>query len=263
VDAVTATEVLHPPHGARTHAFDRAYWDRHYEDAGACPPPGHHEPPNPYLLREVAGLAPGTALEAGCGEGTEAIWLALAGWQVTAVDIAAQPLSRAVDRAAERGVADRVEWVRADLGSWEPARTYDLVTTHYAHPAMPQLEFYDRLSSWVAPGGSLLVVAHRSTEYGDASDDHEDPGSHDGHDGHGSHGGPADPGAQHDRLPPARASVTVQGITERLDPATWDLVTAGEHTRTTGGASGGHGILQDVVVRAVRLGTGPAWPQRG
>ena len=61
---------------------------------------------------------------------------------------------------------------------------------------------------------------------------------------------------QNDQSPLAGVSVTVQGITERLDPATWDVVTAGEHTRTTGGASGGHGILRDVVVRAVRRGTG-------
>ena len=63
---------------------------------------------------------------------------------------------------------------------------------------------------------------------------------------------------QHDHQPPAEASVTATSITERLDPALWDVVTAGEHTRSLGGTGGGHGILQDVVVRAVRRGSGPA-----
>ena len=251
-DAVTHTQVLHPPHGAQAHEFDQAYWDEHYEQADAGAAAGHLLPPNPYLVQEITDLAPGTALEAGCGEGAEAIWLALAGWQVTAVDIAAEPLARAADRAAAHGVGDRVDWVRADLSSWEPGHAYDLVTTHYAHPAMPQLEFYDRLSAWVAPGGSLLVVGHLHT--GTTEHDHAEAGrrttttptvgSHTAH-GQATTGRP-------DHQPPAEASVTATSITERLDPATWDVVTAGEHTRTVDGTGGGHGILQDVVVRAVR-----------
>jgi SAM-dependent methyltransferase len=57
-----------------THAFDKDYWDRHWEhdrpQAAAAPPA------NPYLVREASDLGPGTALDAGCGEGAEAIWLA-------------------------------------------------------------------------------------------------------------------------------------------------------------------------------------------
>ena len=215
------------------HEFDQAYWDEHWQQVRAGSPAGHDVPVNPYLAQEVSGLAPGTALEAGCGDGAEAIWLARAGWRVTATDIAQEPLARAAGRAGEQGLGDRIEWVRADLGSWEPPQAFDLVTTHYAHPAMPQLAFYDRLSAWVAPGGSLLVVGHL----------HPDHGSH--HGGHGSH---------HDHQPPAQASVTAASITERLDPAVWDVVTAAERARTLDTPGGGQVTLQDVVVRAVRHG---------
>lgn len=219
------------------HGFDQDYWDAHWQRIREESLARGEVPPHPYLVQEVAGLAPGTALEAGCGEGAEAIWLALAGWTVTAADIAEEPLARAAARATARGLGEeQVRWVRADLGSWEPATTFDLVTTHYAHPAMPQLDFYARLATWVAPGGSLLVVGH--LHVGQAGHGH-------GH-GHGS-GGAAD-----DREPPAEASVTAASITARLDPATWDVVTVGEHTRTMPAPGGTEVTLHDAVVRAVR-----------
>ena len=140
--------------------FDKDYWEAHWEQAT-----GHRGGPtivpNPYLASETSGLVTGSALDAGCGEGAEAIWLGSAGWQVTAVDISTEALSRAAERASAIGLPpERVHWVEADLGVWEPGRQFDLVTTHYAHPAMPQLDFYQRISNWVAPGGTLLIVGH-------------------------------------------------------------------------------------------------------
>lgn len=206
------------------HDFDKSYWDEHWQrvhDLTARP----ETPPHPYLMGEVSDLVPGTALEAGCGEGAEAIWLGRAGWKVTAADIADEALARAADRAAAHGLRDdQIQWVQADLSSWEPPNSFDLVTTHYAHPAMPQLAFYDRLSSWVSPGGSLLIVGHLQP----------------------------DPADHHDHQTPVGASVTAVSITERLDPDTWDVVTAEEHTRTPNGPGAGQVTLHDVVVRAVR-----------
>ncbi|MEV6638838.1 class I SAM-dependent methyltransferase [Amycolatopsis sp. NPDC051371] len=127
--------------------FDQPYWEHHWRHAR------HHDTdPNPHLVHETAGLTPGTALDAGCGRGAEAAWLAARGWAVTAVDISAEALIQAA--------ANTVAWVRADLTTWTPQRQFDLVMTHYAHPAMPQPAFYDRIAGWVAPGGTLLVVGH-------------------------------------------------------------------------------------------------------
>jgi hypothetical protein len=58
-----------------TQAFDKEYWESHWEQANG-PGPGRGIVANPYLAREVGGLAAGAALDAGCGEGAEAIWLA-------------------------------------------------------------------------------------------------------------------------------------------------------------------------------------------
>lgn len=124
--------------------FDKEFWDEHWTAGG---PPVEV---NPHLEPAVEGLVPGTALDAGAGRGSEARWLAARGWRVTAVDIAATPSEE----------AEGVEWVTADLTTWEAAGTFDLVTTFYAHASIPQLDLYDRIAEWVAPGGVLLVVGH-------------------------------------------------------------------------------------------------------
>jgi SAM-dependent methyltransferase len=211
-----------------THSFDKEYWDQIWHgDRAASMAAGQ---PNPHLMREVGDLAPGTALDAGCGAGAEAIWLAARGWQVTAADIATEALARAAERAAAGGVAGRVQWVEADLSTWEPHARYDLVTTHYAHPAMPQLEFYDRIASWVAPAGTLLIVGHLH---------HGEHASTAGH-GHG------------ENEPPASASVTAADITARLDPIVWEVVTAQEAHRALTGHGGHAASIHDVVVKAGR-----------
>ena len=116
-----------------TESFDKDYWESHWQQSNRHAS-GSDIAPNPYLEREISSLAPNTALDAGCGEGGEAIWLAAAGWQVTAADISSEALSRASERAAKSGVApERVQWVEADLSVWEPGKQFDLVTTHYAH----------------------------------------------------------------------------------------------------------------------------------
>jgi SAM-dependent methyltransferase len=217
------------------HEFDQGYWDTHWTVAGSYAA----TPPNPHLVREVGELPPGTALEAGCGEGAEAIWLSSAGWTVTAVDIAVEPLTRARKRASARGLSeDAVRWLKADLSTWEPSERFDLVTTHYAHPAMPQLEFYDRLSQWVAPGGSLLIVGHLHHDHLHHDHLHHDDLHHDR--------------ADHEHGPPPEASVTADRIRARLDPAGWDVVTAAEGSRTVDAPDGREVTLHDVVVRAVR-----------
>jgi SAM-dependent methyltransferase len=213
-----------------THSFDQGYWDDIWQGdrAGAM----STSEANPHLVREVGDLDPGTAIDAGCGAGAEAIWLAQRGWQVTGVDVAAGALAHAGKRATARGVGDGVAWVQADLSTWEPGTRYDLVTTHYAHPTTPQLELYDRIASWVAPGGTLLIVGHL----------HQDHGQ-----GHGQGHGPG-----LDDQPPAEASVTAPDITARLDPEEWDVVTAEESHREMAGPGGRQTRLHDVVVRATR-----------
>ena len=226
-----------------THGFDKDYWDQHWDQRRDQA----HEPAvtvgdegtvNPYLSREVADLEPGTALDAGCGTGAEAIWLAQRGWRVSAVDISATALAAAATLAAGLPVAHPVTWLQADLTAWAPAERFDLVITNYAHPAMPQLAFYDRIADWVAPRGTLLIVGHL----------HQPDASGHGHE----HGHPDGHGDQHGSPPPAQATVTLAELSARLDPAVWQVHTIEEHLRTRTGPDGRAVSLRDVVVRATR-----------
>lgn len=106
--------------------------------------------------------SPGTAVDLGCGEGADVLWLAAHGWQATGVDISATALARAAETAAAHGLTDRTTWVRADLADWHPDTTFDLVTASFLHSRieLPRAEILRRASSWVSPGGHLVVISH-------------------------------------------------------------------------------------------------------
>ena len=115
--------------------------------------------PNRFLVDEVTDLRAGTALDVACGEGRNAIWLASVGWQVVGVDFSPVGLEKARRLATQRGVT--VDWVQADLTTWEPPGTYDLVAVMYLHlPGDLRHDVLARMARAVAPGGTLLVVAH-------------------------------------------------------------------------------------------------------
>jgi 2-polyprenyl-3-methyl-5-hydroxy-6-metoxy-1,4-benzoquinol methylase len=122
--------------------------------------------PNPQLVAEVAQLTPGTALDVGCGEGGDVIWLARQGWRVTGADFSANGLARAARHAEEAGVADRTDWWQVDARTFAAGgRSYDLVTTHFLHlPDGGMVEATTRLSEAVAPSGYLLIVGHAPSE---------------------------------------------------------------------------------------------------
>ncbi|MER5439353.1 class I SAM-dependent methyltransferase [Streptomyces sp. NPDC002790] len=116
--------------------------------------------PNGVLVDEVSDMRPGQALDVGCGEGGDALWLARRGWQVTAVDVSEVALRRAAEAGAD--VAGRVSWSRADLAvTPPPAGAFDLVTVQY-FPLLRSagLAAARGLVDAVAPGGTLLFVTH-------------------------------------------------------------------------------------------------------
>ncbi|MDP8937689.1 MAG: class I SAM-dependent methyltransferase [Actinomycetota bacterium] len=138
-------------------AAQAAEWDARYSEPDGTMWSGR---PNGRLVAEVADLTPGRALDVGCGEGADAIWLARRGWTVTAIDISEVAVSRAREAGGLAGAA--VEWVCGDaLETPFPARSFDVVSMQY--PALPKAAGEDAvrgLLDTVRPGGLLLAVYH-------------------------------------------------------------------------------------------------------
>ena len=131
--------------------------------------------PNRFLVAEAAGLPPGRALDLACGEGRNAVWLAEQGWQVTGVDFSDVAIRKAEQLAEARGIT--VAWAQADLLGYRPKRHgFDLVILFYLQlPEASRGPILRAAAEAVAPGGTLLLVAHDRSNLEDG------------------HGGPSDP----------------------------------------------------------------------
>ncbi len=142
--------------------FEPPAWDERYAGDGRT----WSGDPNAQLVAEVSRLTPGTALDVGCGEAGDVVWLARNGWRVTGADFSSNGLARAARHAEEAGVSGSVDWWQVDAREFAAdGREFDLVTTHFLHPPEAGMaEVTRRLAAAVAPGGHLLVVGHAPSE---------------------------------------------------------------------------------------------------
>jgi SAM-dependent methyltransferase len=159
---------MHEPENAEERfdtAAQAAEWDARYSERDGAMWSGR---PNGRLVAEVTEVLPGVALDVGCGEGADAIWLARRGWTVTAIDISPVAVRRAREAAEGAGVV--VEWLCADVMHTPfSARSFDLVSMQYpALPKAPGEASLRRLLDAVRPGGLLLAVYH------DLDDEHRE-----------------------------------------------------------------------------------------
>jgi 2-polyprenyl-3-methyl-5-hydroxy-6-metoxy-1,4-benzoquinol methylase len=200
--------------------FTREFWDERYAESDRI----WSGNPNRRLVEQVAGLTPGTALDIGCGEGADAVWLATQGWSVTGVDVSQVAVDRAAQHAAEAGVAERCTFRQADLLAGDELPPADLVSAQFVHLPDPQFDAaYRALAAAVRPGGALVVGAHHPAD--------------------------ADSGLRNQRL--AHLLFTPERVTALLDPEEWDVQVADAPTREES-RDGVTATVTDTVVRAVR-----------
>ena len=133
-------------------------WDERFA-AGEYP---RAPEPSPVLRAYEPSLPEGRALDVAAGTGRNAVFLADRGYDVDALDASAEGLAIVRERAADRGIGDRIETIQGDVSTYGfPTETYDLVTMSYFHT----LDRFADLVESVAPGGYLFVEGHlRSAE---------------------------------------------------------------------------------------------------
>jgi cyclopropane fatty-acyl-phospholipid synthase-like methyltransferase len=122
--------------------------------------PWHRDEPLPLLRRVVERRPPGRALDLGCGQGVDAVYLAQRGWSVVGVDFVSGALDLARARARDAGVA--VELRECDVLDYDSTEGFDLVLDsgclHHL-PGARLAAYRDRLERWILSGGDY-VLAH-------------------------------------------------------------------------------------------------------
>lgn len=209
---------------------------------------------NTTMADVVSDLGPGAdriAVDLGCGEGGDAVWLAEQGWCVTAVDISATAIARGTEAAVDRGVGDRIAWVRQDLAAGAPiggstAEAVDLVAATFLHSSveLPRTRILRRAAEMIRPGGHLLLVSHVFETAEDIP-----PWARDRHhvDGGDHGGGPG--GMPEDLLSPEQEVAALD-----LAPEEWDVVIQEVRPRQATGPDGwGSAAVKDGVVLLRRL----------
>lgn len=200
--------------------FNAAFWDRRYRGTGQV----WSGEPNSALVEEVSSFTPGTALDVGCGEGADVIWLAGQGWQVTGVDFSAHALGRAAGHTPA-DLAGRTTWQQADIRDWRPGEgpLYDLVTASFLHfPAPVRRPVFAALAARTAPDGHLVIVGHH----------------------------PGDLGTAVPRPPEPDLFYTADDLAADLPAPTWTVITRTARPRTVTAPDGAPVIVHDTVLTA-------------
>jgi SAM-dependent methyltransferase len=225
----------HPHHTSQDHGaqdvqdvqdyeseFGQAAWEARYNAVEGGIWSGN---PNPVLVTEAAGLEPGSALDVGCGEGADALWLAGRGWKVTGTDISTVALKRAAKQGELQGLD--VDWQQVDLLAEPPMpRSYDLVSVHFLQlPPDKRRDLYAHLAAAVVPGGTLLVVGHH----------------------------PEDMLAVMGRTNLYEMMFTAEEIAAELDPQAWKVLVVDARPRTAKHPEGREVTIRDTVLLARRV----------
>jgi len=205
-------------------------WDQRYREA----PRLWSGSVNAALAKLVGQLHPGTALDLGCGEGADVVWLAEQGWQTTGVDISSVAIQRAEDAARTRGISEQqARFEVGDVTKWRSPERYDLVVAAFlhSHGVFDRKAALATAKDHVANDGNLVIISHATfppwakTQHDDT--DHEHPG--------------------HESATPETELELLE-----LDPAHWTVEVAQIQSRQATGPEGQQAELDDTVIMVRR-----------
>lgn len=118
------------------------------------------------LKEAAADIEPTDALDLGCGEGRNALYLARAGFQVTAVDFANVALERLKAVATTEGLT--VQTVCEDMFTYltSPHQFHFVVLANIHPPRDRRQALYKAIRHVITPGGRLYLIGHHVDSLG-------------------------------------------------------------------------------------------------
>jgi 2-polyprenyl-3-methyl-5-hydroxy-6-metoxy-1,4-benzoquinol methylase len=131
-------------------------WRVIYNNIYASKTPGFVTQPNALLVATVEGRKPGRALDVGMGQGRNAVFLALKGWDVTGFDISDEGIAVARKNAERAGVklnALRETDEAFDYGS----NQWDLIVFMYEPFPVTSTAYVERLRKSIKSGGLIVI----------------------------------------------------------------------------------------------------------
>jgi SAM-dependent methyltransferase len=138
------------------------FWDVRYSDSEYA----YGTQPNVYFKSFIDSNSPGKILLPGEGEGRNAVYAALKGWEVYAVDQSEAGMDKAKKLAEINNV--KIDYQVQDLSSFEPDMdAYDAIALIFLHlPPQVREHIHHRLIKLLKPSGLLLVEAFSKAQYG-------------------------------------------------------------------------------------------------
>lgn len=217
----------------KTPTTPATFWDQRYGESDAIWSGKVNTALADVVTERV--LEPGSALDLGCGEGADVIWLAQRGWRVTGLDISAVAIERAQAAATAQGLStDQAQFETTDFTEWTEAQQFDLVTASFLQSpvAFDRQYALGAAQDLVAPGGHLIVISHASFPPW-AKDYHED--------------------AEH-QVPHEPATPESELEILQFDDYRWVVEVAEVRSRQITGPDGDALTLDDTVIVARRTG---------
>ena len=151
------------PHGKKNIDMMKR-WDKAYRGTGR---PGWDAGRVASQLKkavEEGKVKPGKALVLGCGTGTNAVFLAKKGFEVTGLEVAPTALNIAEAKAREAGV--KIRWIVADAANPPHMEPFDFIFDRgcYHHVRWVNLDGYvAAISRLTKPGGQFLLLSFRAS----------------------------------------------------------------------------------------------------
>ncbi|PWU08913.1 MAG: hypothetical protein C5B51_06995 [Terriglobia bacterium] len=134
--------------GATARSREAEHWNR----ALTSPAPTFNTEPNVFLASMLRDRRPGKALDAGMGQGRNAVFLACQGWEVEGFDPAGDAVALADRRASEAGVRLKTSVHDEVSFPWRRER-WDLIVALY----VPVRLFAAQILVALKPGGLLVT----------------------------------------------------------------------------------------------------------